>query len=159
MAAATGDPQRLQLARLDPSGNGLLADPEAAGGLLNSDPACGRIGADQSLARVLIEHDSPRGTGHELFASKQPLAQPRVNGLVRHAELGRRLLRREAPFASRAASASRNLVLAANRLYIRLNAAASAGLSASMARAVSPGSRERTSALPSRNGNAATLSG
>jgi hypothetical protein len=67
----------LQFAALDLVQHGLSGDAEGFGGLVESQPALGRLGLDP-VAQGLVDADAPGRAGGDLFGGDEALADPPV---------------------------------------------------------------------------------
>ena len=70
LPAALGDLDGVELAALDLVQHGLAGDPEDLGGGGEGDPACGGLGCD-AVAELLVDADTPRRAGGELFSDEE----------------------------------------------------------------------------------------
>ena len=85
-AASLGEVDGVELAALDLVQHGLAGDAEVAGGLAEGQPAVGCLGPD-AVAELLVDADLPGGSGSELLAGDEAVAQPPVDGGAGDAEL------------------------------------------------------------------------
>jgi hypothetical protein len=79
-AAAAVDVDGLQFAALDLVQHGLAGDAEGLCGLAEGQPAVGDRGPD-FVPEGLVDADVPGGTGGELLAGDERVAQPLVEGV------------------------------------------------------------------------------
>jgi predicted transposase YbfD/YdcC len=85
-AASAGEVDGVELAALDLVQHGLAGDAEVAGGLAEGQPAVGCLGLD-AVAELLVDADLPGGSGSELLAGDEAVAQLPVDGGAGDAEL------------------------------------------------------------------------